>query len=128
MVAYGLFFGTSSFGWWALAQGGVAVGLSFASGTDTSWLHETLVSQGRAEEYGELEARLGAWGSGSMAAGAIIGGLVASVAPMGWAYGISAIVGVVGLGAAAFAAGSLRVATARMCATGQSRSFGHADR
>lgn len=78
---------------WAIAQVFLALGLALASGTDTSLLYDTLEAQGEAEQYGELEASLGRLGAWSMAAGALLGGLIACAKPA-WSYGLSALLAV----------------------------------
>lgn len=98
-ASYVLFFHfPGDWGVWAVAQVLLAAGLALASGTDTSLLYDSLAALGRADEYGDREAKLGRLSSFVMAAGALIGG-ASSLLDARWAYGVSALFITLSLGA-----------------------------
>ncbi len=74
VASYGLFAIGQSFEMLALAQGLLAVGLAFNSGTDTSFHLANLKVDERAEQYIEREARLGTLAAVVGAVAALAGG------------------------------------------------------
>lgn len=77
VAAYGLFFTSSSFFPFAMAQILLAVGFSFNSGTDTSLHFDALAALGREDEYGPREAMISKLGFYAGALGALGGGIFA---------------------------------------------------
>lgn len=77
VAAYALFFTSSSFLPFAIAQVLLATGLSFNSGTDTSLHYDALSALGREEEYGPREAMVSKLGFYAGALGAVGGGVSA---------------------------------------------------
>lgn len=88
-------FGGSSFALFAGAQVSLAVFYSFLSGTDASYHYDTLAALGRADEYGEREARLQRNKLVLASTSALLGGLAAAL-DLRLAYVLS-LVGAVGL-------------------------------
>ena len=97
IASYGLFYAGSSFAAFALAQGLLAAGFAFNSGTDTSLHFDSLAALDRAHEYGQREARAARMGFLAGALGALTGGLAASFA-LRLAYGLSLVSSVLLLG------------------------------
>lgn len=89
-LSYALFFWTHAPASFAIAQVLLALGLAMASGTDTSFLYDTLHELGREDEYGDHESALNRLGYWSMAVGALTGGAMASL-DLSYAYGLSLI-------------------------------------
>lgn len=77
VAAYALFFTSSSFLPFAIAQVLLATGLSFNSGTDTSLHYDALAALGREEEYGPREAMVSKLAFYAGALGAVGGGVSA---------------------------------------------------
>lgn len=77
----------------AVAQGLLAIGMAFNSGTDSALLYESLLTLDRKDEIGEHEARAQAVGFRAAAGAAIVGGAVAGV-DLRLAYVLSALAGV----------------------------------
>lgn len=98
LSSYLLFFWADGTWMLAVAQVLLAAGLAFASGTDTSFLYDTLHALGRDEEYGDREAALGRIGSWSMAVGALTGGALGLIG-LEWAYFAAAVLALVSFGA-----------------------------
>ena len=90
-ISYLLFFIGGSFNVFMIAQFFLAIGFSFASGTDTSLHYALLKSIGKESEYGEREARLSSRGLLSIGLAAIIGGLFAFLSEYRVAYALSMI-------------------------------------
>lgn len=86
--AYLIFFTGSGFTSFFLAQVLMAAGFAAASGTDTAFHYESLVSAGRSSEYTALEGRTLTFSFVAGAVGAVGGGLLASLS-LGWIYGAS---------------------------------------
>ncbi len=75
----------------AIAQFFLAIGFSFASGTDTSLHYGLLSAIGKGSEYGEREARLSSNGLLSIGLAAIVGGFFAWLSEFQIAYALSMI-------------------------------------
>ncbi|MEQ8819901.1 MAG: hypothetical protein RLY93_06620 [Sumerlaeia bacterium] len=90
VTAYALFFASSSFLPFAIAQVLLATGLSFNSGTDTSLHYDALAALGREEEYGPREAIVSKLGFYAGALGAVGGG-VSALLELRMAYLLSLI-------------------------------------
>ena len=87
------------FATFALGQVLLGVSIAFTSGTDSALLYESLAREGRA---GEVEAQeLNAWRFNftGLAVSALLGGLIASVAPA-WAFHATAAASAIALGLA----------------------------
>jgi len=78
-LAYATFSVSTSFAGLAVAQVLLATGLAFNSGTDTSFHLANLQAIGKAHEYGEREAKLGALVFAMGAGAALVGGALGSV-------------------------------------------------
>ncbi len=74
-IAYTIFFSSSTFVAFALAQIFLAIGLSFNSGTDTSMHYDALAALNRDHEFGSREAYVSKLTFYAGALGAICGGL-----------------------------------------------------
>lgn len=87
-VAHGLFFFGNHFVAFALAQVCLATGLAFNSGTDTSFLYDTLVGLGSEDDFADWEARAvnRAFLGGAVAA--VCGGAVATI-ELRYAYALA---------------------------------------
>lgn len=96
-ASYLLFLVSGDFAGLAVAQCLLAVGSACRSGTDTSLLYESLDQAGRADEYGDQEARAGRIGFLSTAIAALAGGVLGSF-NLSWPYWFSLIASLVGLG------------------------------
>lgn len=95
--AYLLFFFGSGFVQFALAQVLLAAGIAFNSGTDTSFHYDSLATVGREDDYEHREAIVARNGLVATGLAALVGGAVASV-DLSYAYGLSAMAALVGLG------------------------------
>ena len=73
----------------AVAQFFLAIGFSFSTGTDTSLHYALLSSLGKEKEYGDREAKLASKYYISIAAAAVLGGLLAWLNEYRIAYGMS---------------------------------------
>ncbi len=93
IVAYVLFVMHTSFVMFVAAQVFLAVGISFNSGTDTSFHYDSLASLGREQEFARREAIVARNGLLSGAIAALVGGCVGSFA-LHWAYVASAVAGI----------------------------------
>jgi uncharacterized membrane protein YecN with MAPEG domain len=98
-LAHALFATAAGFAQLAAAQALLAAAIAFNSGTDASFHLENLVALGRADEYAEREARLGALSLGASAGAALLGG-VAGMWDLRLAYALSGAGALVALGAA----------------------------
>ena len=78
IVAYVLFVIDTSFVMFVAAQVFLAVGISFNSGTDTSFHYDSLASLGREQEFARREAIVARNGLLSGAIAALVGGCVGS--------------------------------------------------
>jgi MFS family permease len=90
VVSYVLFFLGGGFVEFAIAQVLLAGGISFNSGTDTSFHYDSLAALGRQSEYEDREAVVARNALAATGVAALLGGLAASV-EIRWAYGLSAI-------------------------------------
>lgn len=90
VTSYALFFASTGFAGFALAQVLLAGGIAFNSGTDTSFHYDSLVAAGREAEYEEREAMVAHRSLLAMASSALVGGLVASI-DLRFAYGLSLV-------------------------------------
>ena len=97
VAAYLLFFFGSGFAAFAVAQILLAAGIAFNSGTDTSFHFDSLAALGREEEYEDREALVARNGLAATGLAALVGGGIASM-DLSYAYGLSALVGVISLG------------------------------
>ncbi len=76
-VAAGIvFYLSSTFVAFAVAQALLAVGMAFNSGTDGSLLYDSLQATGRADAFAEHEGRGQAWGRISLGVAALLGGVI----------------------------------------------------
>jgi MFS family permease len=91
-----IFFTTSTFVPFLIAQFLYAFGMAMKSGTDTSLLYESLKTLERGEEIAEREARAQTFTFIAMAASALAGGTMAGF-DLRWAYVLSAVAGLVSL-------------------------------
>lgn len=89
MLSYTTFALSTSWQGLACAQVLLAAGISFNSGTDTSFHLATLRALGKEDEYGEREAKLGQIALFTSASAALLGGVL-GVFDMRLAYGLSA--------------------------------------
>jgi len=96
-IAHGLFFLGEHFAVFALAQICLATGLAFNSGTDTSFLYDTLVGLGRENDFADWEALAVNRGFLGGAVAAVCGGAVATV-DLRYAYALSFLAGLAGVG------------------------------
>ncbi|GMV91264.1 MAG: MFS transporter [Candidatus Hydrogenedentota bacterium] len=96
-AAHGLFFFGDQFIVFALAQVCLAIGLAFNSGTDTSFLYDTLVGLDCEEEFADWEARAvnRAFLGGAFAA--VCGGAIAMV-ELRYAYALAFLAALTGIG------------------------------
>lgn len=90
LAAYGLFFWGASFIVFIVAQICLAIGISFNSGTDTSFHYDSLASMQRESEYDDREAIAARNGFHAGALAALVGGFAASI-ELRYAYGLSAL-------------------------------------
>lgn len=90
VAAYALFFFSSGFGIFALAQVLLATGIAFNSGTDTAFHYGSLAALGREDEYKNREAIAARNGLASTGIAALVGGAAASL-ELSYAYGLSAM-------------------------------------
>ncbi len=90
LAAYGLFFWGASFVVFVLAQICLAIGISFNSGTDTSFHYDSLAALGRHNEYDQREAVAARNGFHASAVAALVGGIAAAF-ELRYAYGLSAL-------------------------------------
>ncbi|MDP7034301.1 MAG: MFS transporter [Planctomycetota bacterium] len=88
--SYTLFLLADSFYLFASAEFLLAAGIAFHSGTNTSFLYDSLVDLNRQDEYGEIEAAVGFRVFLAGALGAVLGGLVA-LSDSRLAYGLSLV-------------------------------------
>lgn len=79
IFAYLFFLFSGQFAGLAIGQVLLAISIAFRSGTDTSFHYESLVADGRDEEYGDREAVAGKYGFISTAAAALAGGVFGSI-------------------------------------------------
>lgn len=93
IVGYLTFALTSSFGWFVFAQICLAIGMSFRSGTDSSFLFDSLQAEKRSEEVGRHESIGSSYGFFATAFAALAGGLLAGF-DLRIAYLLSAVGGV----------------------------------
>jgi MFS family permease len=98
-AAHVVFASTASFGAFAVAQGLLAAGMAFNSGTDSALLFDSLKAEGSPDEFGKTEGRAQAWALVSMAVASAVGGLCAGF-ELRLAYVLSVAAGVIGLGLA----------------------------
>ena len=89
-TAYVLFVLEQSFATFALAQVFLAVGISFNSGTDTSFHYDSLASLGRESEFAAREATVVRFGLLSSGVAALVGGC-AALADLYLAYVVSTV-------------------------------------
>ncbi len=94
-----LAFGTD-FATLAVGQLGLAVGMAFFSGTDSSLLYDTLKSLGREQELVDRQGRAQSLGWATLAMSAGVGGVFGGI-DLRLTYGLSAAGAVIGLVAAA---------------------------
>lgn len=87
-LSYLVFISSNSFEFFAIGQILLAGGMSFASGTKTSFHFESLKMLGKESEYGAREAKVFriSWAAGAVAV--FVGGLLASYA-LHWPYVLS---------------------------------------
>jgi predicted MFS family arabinose efflux permease len=85
-----IFFTTSSFVTFLIAQFLYAFGMAMKSGTDTSLLYESLKSLGRGDEIAAREAHAQTYSFSALAISALAGGTMAGF-DLRWAYVLSAI-------------------------------------
>ena len=78
IVSYLFFLSGQTFLLLAVGQILLATSLAFRSGTDTSLLYESLSALGRANEYGDREAKAGQYGFLATAIAALVGGITGS--------------------------------------------------
>ena len=78
VVSYLFFLSGQTFLLLAVGQILLAMSLAFRSGTDTSLLYESLSALGRANEYGDREAKAGQYGFLATAIAALVGGITGS--------------------------------------------------
>ena len=88
IACYLFFLSGQSFLVLSIGQVLLAISLAFRSGTDTSLLYESLNALGRADEYGDREARAGQVGFLATAIAAVAGGVSGSFA-LSYPYWIS---------------------------------------
>lgn len=93
-LSYALFFFSESWGIFAIAQILLAAGISFNSGTDTSFLYDSLAGLNRKDEYDQREAKIGQLGLLASAFGALTGGVVA-IWGFEYAYALSALTAII---------------------------------
>ena len=93
IVAYVLFVIHTSFVMFVAAQVFLAIGISFNSGTDTSFHYDSLASLGREQEFARREAIVARNGLLSGAIAALVGGCAGSFG-LHYAYVASAVAGV----------------------------------
>jgi MFS family permease len=99
VAAYVLFFSSSGFAAFAVAQVLLAAGIAFNSGTDTSFHYGSLVALDRGAEYEQREAIVARNALLATGLAALIGGAAASV-DLSYAYALSALAAVGTLGVA----------------------------
>jgi hypothetical protein len=97
IAAYLIFFLGSDFAAFAAAQIALAAGIALNSGSDTSFHYDSLAALGREVEYGEREAIVARNALLATSLSALLGG-AAAVVDLRWAYGLSAIAALAGLG------------------------------
>ena len=97
LAAYLTFFFGSDFVTFAFAQVLLAAGLAFNSGTDTSLHFDSLASLGREQEFGDREAVVARNSILASGLAGLVGG-AAGVLDLRFAYGLSALAAVAGLG------------------------------
>lgn len=90
VAAYLVFVASDTFAGLAAAQVLLAAGISFNSGTDTSFHYDALASLDRAEEYGDREARAARNALTATSAAALAGGAAAAL-DLRLAYALSAV-------------------------------------
>lgn len=88
VIAHALFVFSSSFMGFAIAQIGLAAGIAFRSGTNTSFHYESLAALGREPEFDRREAIVSRNGFIGSAMGAVVGGLVGALS-LRYAYGLA---------------------------------------
>ena len=88
LTAYALFYLGSDFIMLALAQVGLAMGVAFNSGTDTSFHYDALVSVGREDTFGDREASIVQKSILASGVAALTGGLVGLI-ELRYAYALS---------------------------------------
>jgi MFS family permease len=91
-----IFCTTSAFVPFLVAQFLYAFGMAMNSGTDTSFLYESLKTLGRSEEIGQREAHAQTFTFIALAVSALAGGTMAGF-DLRWAYALSATAGLVAL-------------------------------
>jgi len=91
--AYVLFVIDSSFAVFVAAQVLLAMGISFNSGTDTSFHYDSLASLNREEEFAAREAVVARNGLLSSALAALVGGCAGAIG-LHYAYVVSAVAGI----------------------------------
>ncbi|MDP6085530.1 MAG: MFS transporter [Nitrospinota bacterium] len=96
-MAYALFLFGSGFAIFAAAQALLATGVSFNSGTDTSFHFDSLAALGREAEFAEREARATGYAFTAGAVTAFLGGAVATLG-LHYAYGLSILAGLATFG------------------------------
>jgi len=97
LLAYVLFLLDGGFAVFAAAQGLLAAGFAFNSGTDTAFHHDSLALLGRASEYDRREARAARLSFIAGACAALLGGAAATI-DLRLAYLLSAVAALVGVG------------------------------
>ena len=97
-ISYTLFVLSSTFAMLAAAQVFLAMGFSFASGTDTSLHFALLQKAGKDSEYGQREARIASLTLVFGATASLAGGAMAWWGSYRWAYGLSLMFALMSLG------------------------------
>lgn len=90
VAACALFAGTGSIQSFLVAQVLLALGMAFASGTDSAFLYDSLRALGRETEVLTHEARATTWGLTGMGVAALAGGVLGA-ADLRWGHGASAL-------------------------------------
>lgn len=96
IAAYVLFMFDGGFAVFAIAQILLATGIAFNSGTDTSFLYDSLAATRRTDEYPAIEAVATRNGMAASAIAAITGGLVAMI-DLRLAYAVSLVAALMSL-------------------------------
>ena len=96
-LAYAAFFFGDSFATLALAQVLLAAGYASNSGTDTAFHYDSLVAAGLEDEFADREEKIARLSFGMVAISALAGGAIASL-ELRYAYGLSFVSSLVGLG------------------------------
>ena len=79
-AAHVVFASTASIEAFAVAQGLLAAGMAFNSGTDSALLFDSLKAEGSPDDFGTTEGRAQAWALTSMAFAAAAGGVKSGTA------------------------------------------------